>query len=97
MHTHAPSWMVVSSEVAADISYQALIPAIIFTLLALAAVALRLYSRACLTRSVGLEDYLVTTAMVSNAPHQSAFLLSSLDPLNSYNGDRGQRQAISPT
>jgi len=64
MLAHLPSWIALSSEAVANISYSALIPAIVFTTLALVTVVLRLYSRARFSRKIGAEDILVTAALV---------------------------------
>jgi hypothetical protein len=67
MLNHSPSWFMLSSKITTDISYDALIPAVVFTVLALCVVALRWYSRLVLKpRSISLEDYFVTAAMVCN-------------------------------
>jgi hypothetical protein len=64
MYNHNPGWFFVSSKATADIGYQALVPAIIFTALALVAVLLRLYTRTYLVRRVGLEDVFLVIAVV---------------------------------
>lgn len=63
MHEH-PSWAVVSQKAAADIGYEALIPAVVLTALALVTVALRWYSRVKLSGTYGVEDVVVTLAVV---------------------------------
>lgn len=67
MHTHAPSWIVVSTKAAADIGKQALIPAAVFTALAFIALVLRLYTRVFVIRQVDIGDALLTVSMVCNA------------------------------
>jgi hypothetical protein len=65
MHTHAPTWLVLSSLAMEDIRQSALIPAVIFTTLALGVVLLRWYSRMCLSPGVcRAEDYCVSGALV---------------------------------
>ena len=64
MHEN-PNWIIVSQEAAANIGYQALIPAVILTALALVTVALRWYSRAKVSGTYGIEDVAVTLALVS--------------------------------
>lgn len=65
MHDHSPSWFVLRSKATANISYEALLPAVIFTSLASFMVMLRwcsrLYSRSA---KIGVDDYFVTAAMV---------------------------------
>lgn len=63
----SPSWYMLSSKATAHIRYDALIPAAVFTNLALVVVGLRWYSRAVAkTGRVGMEDWLVSVAMVSS-------------------------------
>jgi hypothetical protein len=65
MHTHDPTWLVLSSLAMEDIRQSALIPAVIFTAFALGAVVLRWYSRMCLSPGVcKAEDYCVSGALV---------------------------------
>jgi hypothetical protein len=65
---HSPSWFMFSSKATAHIRFDALIPAIVITGLALVVVGLRWYSRAVAkTGKVGMEDWIVTVAMVSFA------------------------------
>lgn len=63
MHEN-PNWIIVSQKAAADIGYEALIPAVVLTALALITVALRWYSRAKLSGTYGVEDVVVTLALV---------------------------------
>jgi hypothetical protein len=66
MHTHAPTWLVLSSVATADINESALIPAALFTALALGVVLLRWYSRICLSPGVcRIEDYCIGSALAS--------------------------------
>lgn len=66
MESRSPSWFVLSSKATADIRYEALIPAVTFSALAILVVVLRWYSRVYSTAgSIGTEDYLVTLALVS--------------------------------
>lgn len=67
MFNHAPGWIVISKLVAADIGLMALIPAVLLTALAFTTVVLRLYSRACLSKKIMIEDYLVVTSLVCSA------------------------------
>lgn len=77
MNTHAPSWLVLSSVATADIRESALIPAVLFTTLALVVVLLRWYSRMCLSPGICcIEDYFVGGALVSMRPK---FLVSIAD------------------
>jgi len=65
MHSHSPSWFVLSSEATANIHVESLVTAIVSTGLASCMVALRWYSRVCATScGVKTEDYLVTAALV---------------------------------
>ncbi|KAF1847846.1 uncharacterized protein K460DRAFT_278077 [Cucurbitaria berberidis CBS 394.84] len=65
MHSHSPSWFVLSSKGAADIRYTALIPAVVSTIFAFSMVVLRWYSRIhCSSGSIKAEDYFVTAALV---------------------------------
>lgn len=65
-HAQSPSWFVIRSKATADIGYDALVPTVIFTALALVMVILRLCSRTCSNPSrIGLEDYFITAALVS--------------------------------
>jgi preprotein translocase subunit SecF len=62
---HSPSWFVLSSKVTSDIRYGALLPAAIFTVLAVCTVALRWYTRLLIAAgNAAIEDYFVTAAMV---------------------------------
>ncbi|KAF1942306.1 hypothetical protein EJ02DRAFT_345713 [Clathrospora elynae] len=65
MHNYSPSWFVLRSKATADIHYEALVPAVVFTTLAFLMVALRWCSRIC-SRSgkIEAEDYFVTVALV---------------------------------
>lgn len=64
-HAQSPSWFVIRSKATADIGYNALVPTVIFTALALVMVILRLCSRTCSNPSrVGLEDYFITVAVL---------------------------------
>ncbi|EUC41040.1 hypothetical protein COCMIDRAFT_30116 [Bipolaris oryzae ATCC 44560] len=64
-HAQSPSWFVIRSKATADIGYDALIPTVVFTALALVMVILRLCSRTCSNPSrIGLEDYFVTAAVL---------------------------------
>jgi hypothetical protein len=66
MNTHAPSWLVLSSVATADIRESTLIPAVLFTTLALVVVLLRWYSRVCLSPGICcIEEYFVSGALVS--------------------------------
>lgn len=66
MQSRSPSWFVLSSKATADIRHEALIPAVVFTALAVFMVILRWYSRLYFTSgSIRTEDYLVTAALVS--------------------------------
>ena len=66
MQDQYPAWYAMRYKALADIRYAALIPAVMFTTLALLMVALRwccrIFSRSA---KVGPEDYLVTAAVVS--------------------------------
>ncbi|KAF2826620.1 hypothetical protein CC86DRAFT_292356 [Ophiobolus disseminans] len=65
MHTHSPSWFMLSSQATAHIHYDALLPAVLCTALALVIVGLRWYSRMMSRKgSVGTEDWMVTLAML---------------------------------
>jgi hypothetical protein len=65
MHKHSPSWYLLSLEATVDIGYDALVPAVVFTALALCMVLGRWYSRVCcMPRNVGWEDWCVSVAMV---------------------------------
>ncbi|KAF1829235.1 hypothetical protein BDW02DRAFT_177731 [Decorospora gaudefroyi] len=65
MHGNSPSWFILRSKATANIRYEALVPAVIFTALAFLMVGLRWCSRICSrSASVGLEDYLITVALV---------------------------------
>lgn len=64
MRTHSPSWFILSSEATADIQIDALVPAIVFTILASIMVGLRWYSRLYSACGVKTEDYLVTAALI---------------------------------
>jgi len=60
-----PASSVTVAEAPSDIGWQALGPAIACTILAVIVVMLRWYIRLSLTRRVGLEDYLITVALVA--------------------------------
>lgn len=60
-----PASSVTAAEAPSGIGWQALGPAIACTILAVIVVMLRWYIRLSLTRRVGLEDYLITVALVS--------------------------------
>ncbi|KAH7067946.1 hypothetical protein FB567DRAFT_634614 [Paraphoma chrysanthemicola] len=64
MHKHSPSWFMLSSKATAHIRCNALVPAVVFTFVALCVVCLRWYSRA-VSKAGGLrmEDWLVNVAM----------------------------------
>ncbi|PSN74313.1 hypothetical protein BS50DRAFT_627651 [Corynespora cassiicola Philippines] len=64
MSPQSSSWLLISSKAAAYIGIDAFIPSVVFPFLALVAVLLRWYSRACLTRRVGCEDIFVTIALL---------------------------------
>jgi hypothetical protein len=65
MHHHSPSWFMLSSAATAHIGIDAIVPAVLFTGLALLMVAARWYSRiVCRPGYVGLEDYFVSITMV---------------------------------
>jgi hypothetical protein len=64
MHTHAPSWIIFSTKATADVGNQALIPAVVFTALALIALIMRWYIRVFMIRRVDLGDVLLATSMV---------------------------------
>ncbi|CAO2647067.1 Nn.00g079890.m01.CDS01 [Neocucurbitaria sp. VM-36] len=66
MHSHSPSWFVLSSKATADIRHPALIPAVVFTALAVFMVMLRWYSRVVYSSpgSIGTEDYFLTAALL---------------------------------
>jgi hypothetical protein len=53
------------AEAPSDIGWQGLGPVIACTVLAVIVVMLRWYIRLSLTRRVGLEDYLITVALVA--------------------------------
>lgn len=55
----------VKAEAPLHIGWQALLPAVVFTILASVAVMFRWYSRLCLTQTVKLEDWLILFAIVS--------------------------------
>ncbi|KAJ4346439.1 uncharacterized protein N0V89_010368 [Didymosphaeria variabile] len=63
MHEN-PSWIIVSKKATADIGYEALIPAVVLTALALLTIILRWYSRAKLSGVYGVEDVIVTLALI---------------------------------
>jgi hypothetical protein len=79
MTGHLPSWIVLSAGAVADISYSALIPAVVSTTLALVAVVLRLYSRARLSRKIGTEDILVAAALVGTPSGRQNIALTKAD------------------
>jgi hypothetical protein len=60
-----PASPVTVVEAPSDIGWQALGSAIACTILAVIVVMLRWYIRLSLTRRVGLEDYLITAALVA--------------------------------
>lgn len=60
-----PSWIIVSQKAAADISTQALIPAVVLTCFSTATVGLRWWSRVRISGLWGVEDVVVTVALVS--------------------------------
>jgi hypothetical protein len=65
MQHHSPTWYLLSSQATAHIGYDALVPAVVFTVLALCMVLARWYSRVCcMPRTVGTEDWCVSIAMV---------------------------------
>lgn len=65
MGIHSPSWFVLSHEATANLQQSALIPAVLFTTLALPIVVLRWYSRTRLApRTWHVEDVVVTAALV---------------------------------
>jgi hypothetical protein len=64
LEAHNPGWGVLSAKGPADIGWHALGPAIALTAMAFATVVLRWYSRAIITRRVGLEDTLITLALL---------------------------------
>lgn len=65
MHIHSPSWFVLSASATAHISLNALVPATLFTVLALIMVCARWYSRiVCRPGHVGPEDWCASWAMV---------------------------------
>ena len=68
MHEN-PSWVKVSQQAGADIGHQALIPVLILTVLALVMVVLRWFSRVRLSCVYGVEDVVVTLALVSVRMH----------------------------
>jgi hypothetical protein len=61
-----PSWIIVSQKAAADIGYEALIPAVVLTALAGTTVGWRWYSRVKLSGTYGGEDVLTTVALVGS-------------------------------
>jgi hypothetical protein len=63
MHEN-PSWIIVSQKAAADIGCEALIPAVVLTALAGVTVGWRWYSRVKLSGTYGVEDVVVTLALV---------------------------------
>ncbi|KAF1962584.1 hypothetical protein CC80DRAFT_531417 [Byssothecium circinans] len=62
MKKQFPSWTIASVLVTASVGYKVLVPAIVFTVMAILAVVLRMYSRACISRNVQVEDYFVVVA-----------------------------------
>ncbi|KAH5474865.1 hypothetical protein HBI41_084320 [Parastagonospora nodorum] len=65
MHHHSPSWYILSSEATAHIRLDALAPAIVFTIIAFCMVLFRWFSRlVCRPRYFGLEDYLISIAVL---------------------------------
>ncbi|KAF1964300.1 hypothetical protein BU23DRAFT_547697 [Bimuria novae-zelandiae CBS 107.79] len=58
------SWITVSQKAAAGISYEALVPAVVLTALAILTVGLRWYSRMRLSGVYGVEDVVVTLALI---------------------------------
>ncbi|KAF2734334.1 hypothetical protein EJ04DRAFT_603287 [Polyplosphaeria fusca] len=64
LQVHDPGWAVISAKASADIGWHSLGSAISFTTLAFVSVLMRWYSRAFLTRRVGLEDMFVTFALI---------------------------------
>ncbi|OAL43367.1 hypothetical protein IQ07DRAFT_650204 [Pyrenochaeta sp. DS3sAY3a] len=65
MHSHSPSWFVLSSSATANIGLDALVSSAIFTAVAMIMVGLRWGSRMCSPKgTVGVEDYFVTVALV---------------------------------
>jgi hypothetical protein len=74
MHVQSPSWFVLRSKATADISYDALIPTVIFTTLASAMLILRLCSRLCSNPTrIGLEDYFFTAVIGGGKHYESRF------------------------
>ena len=66
MQDQSTAWYAIRYKALADIRYAALIPAVMFTALALLMVVLRWCCRIyCRSARVGTEDYLVTAALVS--------------------------------
>ncbi|KAF2705774.1 hypothetical protein K504DRAFT_448229 [Pleomassaria siparia CBS 279.74] len=78
MHTHSPSWLVVSTKAAADIGYPALVPAVLFTILAFFVVTLRWYTRVFLIRRVEKEDVLLTIALTDEVKAHSITTMMKL-------------------
>ncbi|KAF2629216.1 hypothetical protein BU25DRAFT_389218 [Macroventuria anomochaeta] len=65
MQIHSPSWFVLSQKATANLQQSALIPALVFTTLALLIVILRWYSRICLAPGTWhIEDFVVTAALI---------------------------------
>ncbi|UPX19974.1 uncharacterized protein EKO05_0010222 [Ascochyta rabiei] len=65
MDTHSPSWFILSQKATANLQQSALIPALLFTSLALLVVLLRWYSRICLAPGKwGVEDYFISVALL---------------------------------
>ena len=60
-----PASSVIAVEAPSGSGWQALGPAIVCMILAVIVVALRWCTRLSLTRRVGLEDYLITVALVA--------------------------------
>ncbi|KAF2871164.1 hypothetical protein BDV95DRAFT_544992 [Massariosphaeria phaeospora] len=77
MHTHAPGWTIFTSTAIAQIGYQALVPALVFTFTAMFVLFLRMYAR--ITNSfersdVRLRDFFIVAAW-ANLLSNSAQLL----------------------
>lgn len=90
MHQN-PSWIIVSQEAAADIGYEALIPAVVLTALALVTVAFRWYSRVKLSGTYGVEDVVITLALVCAVLNSKSRVLTAEDTIDNLCRPCGRR------
>ena len=78
MHHHSPSWYILSSKATAHIRLDALVPSLVLTILAFCMVLLRWFSRlVCRPGHIGLEDYLISIAVVSATRNPSILNLTN--------------------